>query len=470
MAFGLSPTGFVKKRLSDLKTSLAARYKEQFGNSFITSDDTPAGKIIGIDSDEYSLLWEGLQSIWDGQDVGSATGVSQDRLYALNGLTRLSSSPSTVTMHLGGTPATVITTGATVSIENTNTLFQATGDITLGAIGTLTVSSITRVTTTATVTTSSPHGLTTGNVVFIRGADQSDYNILASIIVTSTTIFTYQVENSPTTPATGTLTAIVATSGAFEAVIDGPTQALSGTINTIETVIANWDFAENLNDATLGTNDETDAEFRTRRSTSLALLGSATFEAIRTALVNTAGVTGVTLLENDTGLVDGNGLPPHSIRALVVGGSPEDIAQTLFDEKGAGIQTDGAEFSDITDSQGTDHRMFFDRLDDVQIDIIVTVVKNIDPNEGPVFDIINGSESQGESNIKTALVLFGQTLSSGNDVVNAYLVSAVGTVQGMSSFSVTARRDADSFATTTITISNTELADIDSNNITVNIT
>ena len=463
MAFGLSSTGFLKKRLSDLKTSLAARYKEQFGNSFITSDDTPAGKIIGIDSDEYSLLWEGLQGIWDNQDVGSATGVSQDRLYALNGLTRLASSPSTVTIYLGGTPGTIITTGATVSIENTNTLFQATGDITLGAIGTLTVSSITRASTTATVTTASPHGLITGDVVFIRGADQTDYNILASIIVTGASNFTYQVDNAPTTPATGTITAIVATAGAFEAVIDGPTVGLATTINTIETVITNWDFAENLNDANLGQNDETDAEFRTRRETSLAILGSATFEAIRTALINTVGVTGVTLLENDTGLIDVNGLPPYSFRALVVGGADLAIATTIFDEKGAGVRTDGTVNIVVVDSQSENHTINFSRLTDVPVNITVTIVKNTDPNEGPVYD-----ETNGDGNIKTALVLFFDGLSSGNDVVNSYMVAAVGTVDGMTSFSVQSeRQDAPGLTSSNLVITSTELASVDSSDITI---
>jgi len=174
------------------------------------------------------------------------------------------------------------------------------------------------------------------------------------------------------------------------------------------------------------------------------------------------------LLENDTGSVDGNGQLPHSINGLVVGGTDNDIAQTLFDEKAAGIQTVGGESGSVTDSQGSNRTFFFDRLTDVQIDMIVSVTKNTDPGEGPVFDVVNGSEAQGEANIKQALVDYGNTLVSGNDVINTYMVSAVGTVQGMSTFGVTARRDADAFATTNITISLSEIADIDTANITVN--
>lgn len=69
------------------------------------------------------------------------------------------------------------------------------------------VTSITRVSTTATVTMAAPHGLLTGQVVNIAGADQSDYNGDFQITVTSTTIFTYTVSGAPVTPATGTITA-----------------------------------------------------------------------------------------------------------------------------------------------------------------------------------------------------------------------------------------------------------------------
>lgn len=69
------------------------------------------------------------------------------------------------------------------------------------------VTSITRATSTATVTTSAAHNLTTGNVVLISGATQTEYNGSFTITVTSSTTFTYTVSGTPATPATGTITA-----------------------------------------------------------------------------------------------------------------------------------------------------------------------------------------------------------------------------------------------------------------------
>jgi len=67
------------------------------------------------------------------------------------------------------------------------------------------VSSITRSSTTATCSTATPHGRTTGEYVQIRGADQAEYNGTVQVTVTDSDTFTYTVSGSPATPATGTI-------------------------------------------------------------------------------------------------------------------------------------------------------------------------------------------------------------------------------------------------------------------------
>lgn len=65
------------------------------------------------------------------------------------------------------------------------------------------ITSITRAGTTASVTTTAPHGLVTGRRVTIAGADQSAYNITAAVTVTAADAFTYEVTGAPASPATG---------------------------------------------------------------------------------------------------------------------------------------------------------------------------------------------------------------------------------------------------------------------------
>lgn len=69
------------------------------------------------------------------------------------------------------------------------------------------VTSITRVSQTATVTTAVAHGFTTGDSITMSGANQVEYNGTFTIAGASGSTFTYTVSGSPTTPATGTITA-----------------------------------------------------------------------------------------------------------------------------------------------------------------------------------------------------------------------------------------------------------------------
>lgn len=78
------------------------------------------------------------------------------------------------------------------------------------------VSSITRVREIATVTTGSAHGLSTGDLVEISGANQSGYNGVFPVTVSSSTVFTIQVNPSTTTPATGTIVMQAPTAGQFK--------------------------------------------------------------------------------------------------------------------------------------------------------------------------------------------------------------------------------------------------------------
>ncbi len=72
---------------------------------------------------------------------------------------------------------------------------------------TLSVSSLTRSSTTATVTTTVPHGYLASDYVTIAGSLITGYNQKWKIVsVPSSTTFTFTCANTLTTPATGTIT------------------------------------------------------------------------------------------------------------------------------------------------------------------------------------------------------------------------------------------------------------------------
>ena len=94
----------------------------------------------------------------------------------------------------------------------------------------ISVLSITRSGSTATVTTASDHGLASNVPVTISGAVETDYNLTdVEITVTGLDTFTYQVAGSPSQPATGTILAdYTSASVAVESVLEGQDKNLEG--------------------------------------------------------------------------------------------------------------------------------------------------------------------------------------------------------------------------------------------------
>ncbi|ECC3484724.1 hypothetical protein ACW50_20825 [Salmonella enterica subsp. enterica] len=158
---------------------------------------------------------------------------------------------------------------------------------------------------------------------------------------------------------TVTVTAICSNSGAVA--------ALAGTITTINTPTRGWTSVTNPTAAAVGAPAETDAELRIRQGQSVAIPSMTPFEGVDGAIANIAGVTRHKLYENDTGKTDGNGLPPHSISAIVDGGDVTEIARTIRGNKGQGVRTWGKTSVTVPDKYGNPHIISFSRPTDVPV-------------------------------------------------------------------------------------------------------
>ncbi|EHE5761116.1 hypothetical protein JMR72_003943 [Salmonella enterica subsp. enterica serovar Schwarzengrund] len=156
-----------------------------------------------------------------------------------------------------------------------------------------------------------------------------------------------------------TVTAICSNSGAVA--------ALAGTITTINTPTRGWTSVTNPAAATVGAPAETDAELRIRQGQSVAIPSITPFEGVDGAIANIAGVTRHKLYENDIGKTDGNGLPPHSISAIVDGGDVTEIARTIRGNKGQGVRTWGKTSVTVPDKYGNPHIISFSRPTDVPV-------------------------------------------------------------------------------------------------------
>ena len=135
----------------------------------------------------------------------TATDIYLEMWAAWFGITRLAAFKASGNVVFTGVAGASIPTGTLVKRAD-DTQFETVDDFIIAA-STISVSGITRSSSTATATTATAHGLATGMSVTIAGANQTEYNITATITVTSETTFTFTVSGTPTTPATGTITA-----------------------------------------------------------------------------------------------------------------------------------------------------------------------------------------------------------------------------------------------------------------------
>ncbi len=137
------------------------------------------------------------------------------------------------------------------------------------AIDTITASvqSITRSGSTVTAIANG-HSFSSGSTVSITGADQDEYNGNFEVFVISGNAFSYTVEGSPSTPATGTVTASIL--GALAQVVSsdtGTSQNLdSGAVLSLSTPIAgvNSESFVSFSGITGGTNSEDEEDYRSR--------------------------------------------------------------------------------------------------------------------------------------------------------------------------------------------------------------
>lgn len=122
MTFGLTPLGFNKKRLADIKQDLENAFIAEFGDINIDPQSV-FGQEIGTLAKDFADVWENLEDVYYSQYPNSAEGIALDNVVALNGITRLPAQRTRVTAIITGNEATLIPSGSLARIPNTNNTF-----------------------------------------------------------------------------------------------------------------------------------------------------------------------------------------------------------------------------------------------------------------------------------------------------------------------------------------------------------
>ena len=489
MAYGLTVDGFVIKRLQDIKAEVETSLRDALGNGINLLPTELLGQIVGIGAEREALIWELAQDVYNSQHPETADGVALDNVVSITGIQRLEATKGTGEGYAYGTLGTVIPAGSVVSVDGDpdarfvttveNIIDNGTDEvqeISFSAVpdaGAWTIvfdgeeTSSLAFNDNAAAVQSALNGLpnlsgvvvtgnyTDGFVVTFSGNDAEQPQPMLQIGENTNTNTSIQVNMSIVETTLGILPNVLCL---LEAESTGLIQAYAGTLVVIDTPISGWDSFSNPDDIDPGREIETDAALRIRRLETLATSGAGTVEAIRSRLLEIDEVTQVRVFENDTMVTDGGGRPAKSDEAVLVGGTNQEIADTIWEVKPAGIMTHGDITVAIEDSQGFPHDIKFSRPTPVDIYVVINITTDDDfPDDG--------EESIKESIVAYAIANFG----IGKDVLTHLLFTPLNEVIGIVDAEILVGIAPAPSTDNNVIIEDDELSDFDTSRITVNV-
>lgn len=388
MGVYLTPTGFQRRTLQEIRLDLEQGLRDLFGPEIDTRPEGRVGHWIGLAAKALSDGWEGTGEIITVLDPSQAEGVFLDLVCSLIGVYRIAAAK------------TLADCACYVSDANDGLLIPAGRQVrrTRGAL----VFSLRDATTVSSAACRDVYlqapGIVPGQVVSLElsfGTFSvtvpststpllSTYQLLATAINASSWGGEAQAYSATTVPAGAQVAeeclrlidtqanfgvtknapwemVLVGSFGTFEAAVYGEETVAFGEISEISTPEPGWDAVYNLVEAIPGRLAETDSALRIRRE-QLFGTGNATERAILNALYNRVdGIISASIRSNRTMLTDADGRPPKSFEVIVQGGAPAQIGQVIWDTEPAGIEPHGNQTVSLVDSQGYTQSVKFTR-------------------------------------------------------------------------------------------------------------
>lgn len=393
--YGLTDLGFFTKPLTAIRDDLNTAFRDAFGASLSLNDRSAFGVIVGIWAERLAILWQILEQITTSLDPDKASGTLLDALSALTGTFRPAADTSKVTLTLTGIDATTVASGSLVQTLSTLKNFKTLADALISAVSAWTPSTSyalgDRVSNAGGVYQNTQAGISAGS----GGPTSQD---LSAVITDNTCTWTFL--------GLGTAAVDVDAESEDEGPIIGTAKDISHIVNTQ----LGWSGVTNVLDAQPGRLVAVDSELRQLRESELAAAGSSPLDALLANLEQVEGVTSVTLFPNNTDFIDVDGVPPHSIEALIKGGDDQDIFDEILRSIAAGIGTFGNTSGTSADSQGVSHAINFSRPSTLSVYANVTL-----SYDAAVYP------ADGDTQVKNALVDYVAALSTGRDITASAL-------------------------------------------------
>lgn len=406
---GLTLEGFDPETFESLKANIYERIRNEFGPVPL-DDSTVSGIVVDIFIEAMIKLWEIAEVSYSALDIDKASGAALDALCLLIGVFRRPPTFSTGDVVLTGTPTTPIATGTQLSTGPNGTIVETQADLVIVAE----IAWLPSTAYTEGVIRTNAGNVYIANNSGISGASGGPVHDARSTPENPVIILPDNTVNWIWLGAgTGTVVAeMIATDS-------GVLPIAAYAIIDIETPLTGLSGGTNLIDFTTGSPVQSDAELRSDVEIQIAAPGTGTRKGIRSALAALDEVLQVTIFENKGDVTDADGVPPHSIEALVRGGDDQEIFDAILANIGAGIGMAGTELGTSVDDAGDEQDIRFSRPDEIELYAELDLI--VDPNEFP---------DDGADQVSAAIVALNAQ-DAGKDAVPAQVEAAAMSITGV---------------------------------------
>lgn len=232
--------------------------------------------------------------------------------------------------------------------------------------------------------------------------------------------------------------------------------ALAGEVKAIVNPTFGIDKVVNPDVIEGGLDLETDEEFRERYKKSYSRAGGSTVPALTAAILDIDDVVDAEVRENFT-MVEVDGIPPKSIACFVFGGTDDEIAQTIYDNKPAGIEAFGAIYKYIEDKKGFKHKIGFTRAKTQEVYIRLKVKKSEDYKgdeavKRAIINYIGGIDTDG---------ITYSGLKLGDDVIISKVIGSVMCLGGVADVHVSLSVDGKKYQDKSLDIDKYSIARVE---------
>ena len=426
----VTSTGLNRKTLQELRVDFENKFKQVFGVNFETAVDSPNGLLVSQLALSYNDLWELAQEIYSSLDPNQAVGAALDARVAFNGVSRKPALPCTV-------DAVLYTSGDSATIPAGSLAKRQRGNLNFSLDETVTISrascdELLIIDNGSAKNTEYVFHFTFGDVTLNNSTSASNIAVLATAIhnaggyseITTRGIVVRSMDDSPV-GITGSMPSdfiiLAGKKGSFTAVNEGLQTCEIGELDTIAVGVSGWNSVYNYVAGDPGEDLESDESLRVRRAAAARVRKSrATDPAIEAALLDVRGVSSALVKSNRGFDTDSDGIPGKSFNSLVIGGNDNEIAQCIYENQPAGIQSYGNTSVNITDSHGIEQQISFSRPTAVYLWVKVT------------YSLYDEEAFPGQDAVKTALVEWAEKeYTLGKDIISTRINQGLYDVPGI---------------------------------------